>query len=345
MFPPRLPYKLPSRPSRDGVSVKPPKRLTQTSPRAETEENSNTMASFIPQQHTRKSEQRAGRRARPERLTRLSVKVAASGLLDGNLVGFCHRGHRPLAHWPHDLLVIPFSVLTQRSKCLPSHPPREIDNVYSVSILITNLSPPSDRHILESAIRNVTRNTKDRLTGVLHSPACFNQECPQTNWFEVQRLLTWTYAESTAPAQLMGTDVHCVPPHMPPAEGTVEGQEPVKEARVFEGDPQFRSKGLSYRPNASDRRLGWIYSGVWSPPILSTPPNPRPGIPHAPLAPHHVDTVNPSLPIVPLEWTPDHLRAGHEIPLSMGAWIARKEVIVGVTDWYSMSARGETNEP
>jgi hypothetical protein len=105
----------------------------------------------------------------------------------------------------------------------PVHiPSREIDtskdNIYSASILIANLSSPSDYHVLESAIRNATRSTKDRLTIILHSPAFADQEDSRANWFEIQRLLTWTYVESTAVAQdmdkvLLDTDVLLRPPH------------------------------------------------------------------------------------------------------------------------------------
>lgn len=141
----------------------------------------------------------------------------------------------------------------------PSHEidtPR--DNVYSASILIANLSSPSDYHVLESAIRNATRSTKDRLTVILHSSAFANQEDSGTNWFEIQRLLTWTYVESTAIAQdmdkvLLDTVVLLRPPRVPAAEGITGDEGLVKKADavyVFEdGAPQFLSEGLSCRSN------------------------------------------------------------------------------------------------
>ena len=124
------------------------------------------------------------------------------------------------------------------------------DNIYSASILIANLSSPSDYHVLESAIRNATRSTKVRLIVILHSPAFAGQEGPHANWLEVQRLLTWTYVESTAVAQdmdkvLLDTDVLLRPPHTPTARGNPEDEELVKEADavyVFEdGVPHFPS--------------------------------------------------------------------------------------------------------
>src|SRR5579872_6845533 len=86
------------------------------------------------------------------------------------------------------------------------------DNIYSTSILVANLSSPSDYHVLETAIRNATRSTKDRLVIILHSQAFVDDEALRANWFEVQRLLTWTYVESAAVAQdmdkvLLDTDV------------------------------------------------------------------------------------------------------------------------------------------
>lgn len=128
-----------------------------------------------------------------------------------------------------------------------SPPSHEIDtskdNVYSVSILVANLSSPLDYHNLESAIRNATRSTKDRLVIILHSPAFSNGGPPKANWFEIQRLLTWTYVESTAVAQdmdkvLLDTDVLLRPPQTSATEGSAEDEELVKTADalyVFKG--------------------------------------------------------------------------------------------------------------
>jgi hypothetical protein len=109
------------------------------------------------------------------------------------------------------------------------------DNIYSASVLIANLSSPSDYHILESAIQNATRSTKDRLVIILHSPAFANQEVPRANWFEIQRLLTWVYVKSTAVAQdmdkvLLDTDVLLRPPHTPTVEGTTKDGDLLEKA-------------------------------------------------------------------------------------------------------------------
>ena len=105
---------------------------------------------------------------------------------------------------------------------------REIDtskgSIYSASILIANLSSPPDYHVLEPAIRNATRSTKDLLVVISHSPAFASREVPRANWFEIQRLLTWTCVDSTAAAQdmdkvLLDTDILPRPSHAPTAEG------------------------------------------------------------------------------------------------------------------------------
>jgi len=141
------------------------------------------------------------------------------------------------------------------------------DNIYSASILIANLPSPSDYHVLESAIRNATRSTKDRLVIILHSSAFTNQEVPRAGWFEVQRLLTWTYVESTAVAQdmdkvLLDTDVLLRPPHTRAAEGTAEDGDLAKKADALyvfkDGGSQISSEGLCYPLNTSDSRLGYI---------------------------------------------------------------------------------------
>jgi len=55
---------------------------------------------------------------------------------------------------------------------------------------------------------------------------------------------------------------------------------------------------------------------------------------HIPLPPN-ADKVKPSLPVIALGGTFDHLHAGHKILLGMAAWIAQKKVIIGVTGRYS----------
>ena len=156
------------------------------------------------------------------------------------------------------------------SSVLP--PSRKIDtskdNIYSTSILIANLPSPADYHILESAIRNATRSTKDRIVIILHSPAFSDQEGSRANWVEVQKLLTWTYVESTAVAQdmdkvLLDTDILLRPRSKPTAEGSPEDEELIKGVDVLfvfeDGALWIPSGGISYPPNASNGRFGHLF--------------------------------------------------------------------------------------
>ena len=139
------------------------------------------------------------------------------------------------------------------------------DNIYSTSILIASLSSPSDYHVLESAIRNATRSTKDRLIVILHSPAFEGNS--HVNWFELQRLLTWTYVESTAVAQdmdkvLLDTDVLLRPQPLLAMEGNSEDEELVEEADAVylfkDGAPQIPFRSFTPPTEFFGLRLGHI---------------------------------------------------------------------------------------
>ena len=152
------------------------------------------------------------------------------------------------------------------------------DNIYSASVLIANLSSPSDYHVLESAIRNATRGAKDRFIVILHSPSFANQEVPRANWFEIQRLLTWTYVERTAVAQdmdkvLLNTDILLRPPYTPAAEETTKDGDLVRKADVLyvfeDGGSQIPSEGLSYRPDSDT--FSWWTSKSSNPVYISKP--------------------------------------------------------------------------
>ncbi|KAF9791216.1 hypothetical protein BJ322DRAFT_1104878 [Thelephora terrestris] len=194
-------------------------------------------------------------------------------------------------------------------------------NVYSTSILLANLSSPSDYHVLESAIRNATRSTSDRLVIILYSSAFVDDQDPRAKWFEIQRLLTWTYVEGTAVAQdmgkvLMDIDVLLRPPSAPAVEKNADDEELVKKADALY---VFRDE--------SDTFLWWVSRtsnpvfiskpASWSAPHISLPPPPD---------------ANAVLLVVALGGTFDHLHAGHKILLSMAVWLSRRKVIVGVTD-------------
>ena len=215
-------------------------------------------------------------------------------------------------------------------------------DIYSSTILLANLSSPLDYHVLESGILSATRATKDRLVIILHSQAFANQEGPRANWFEIQRLLTWTYVGSTAVAQdmdkvLFDANVLLRPRCMPTTDGTVEDEELVKNADVLyvfqDGASRVLLGGLSYRQygfnrNADSDAFSWWISKSSSHILIQK--SALRSTSHMSLPPD-ADKLKPSLPVTILGGTFDHLHAGHKILLSMAAWISQKKVIVGVT--------------
>jgi len=116
---------------------------------------------------------------------------------------------------------------------------------------------------------------------------------------------------------LLDTDVLLRPRDKPVAETSTRDEELVRGADalyVFEDD----SDSFSWWISKSSNTLFVSKPASWSAPRVSLPPG--------------ADKVRPSLPVVALGGTFDHLHAGHKILLSMAAWISRKKVIVGVTD-------------
>jgi len=116
---------------------------------------------------------------------------------------------------------------------------------------------------------------------------------------------------------LLDTDVLLRPPRIPTTRGTAEDEGLVKKADVlyvFEDDSDTFS---------------WWTSNSSNPIFISKPTSRR--APQIPLPPD-ADKTKPSLPVVALGGTFDHLHAGHKILLSMAVWISSKKVIVGVTD-------------
>ena len=66
--------------------------------------------------------------------------------------------------------------------------------------------------------------------------------------------------------------------------------------------------------------------------IVVVEPDDQPLHAPAPASETEVDPSQPPLyPVVALGGTFDHLHAGHKILLSMGAWIAKEKLIIGVT--------------
>jgi len=149
-----FPYKLPWRPRR--TVGKAPKQ----SKRGHRENSITTRGVHSHSTDTLGTKGGDGIRSRND-FSRLSVKTATSSLLGATLFGFRYRRHRPplaLTHWSHDLLATRSPSKGSNFCCrTPSH---EID-ICSAPIPITNLSPASDYDVLEWAVRNATRSTKD----------------------------------------------------------------------------------------------------------------------------------------------------------------------------------------
>jgi len=179
------------------------------------------------------------------------------------------------------------------------------------SCRIANFSSPSDDHVLESAVRDAMQSAGYRLTIIVHSSAFANQDTK----------------ELFRNSETLDLDTYREHPRRP-----TEDEGPVKKAGAvyaFEsGAPQLLSKRPPHRPNAPGCRLGHVLV-VDSKVLVYTPKPTHWNASHIPLQ-THANTVKPSLLIVVLGGTFDHLHARRQSLLSAAAWIARKEVI-GVT--------------
>ncbi|TFK92298.1 Nucleotidylyl transferase [Polyporus arcularius HHB13444] len=140
-------------------------------------------------------------------------------------------------------------------------------------------------------------------------------------WDDVQRLLTFVYVQATKVAQDMGKillDIDVL------LKGTAEPfpEQIVRDAeRIFAVTPHDTQ--LPALPASIEQRRSEIIVLQPDEHPLHTPAPPPP-----PVDP----SVPPLYPVVALGGTFDHLHAGHKILLSMGAWIAKEKLIVGITD-------------
>ncbi|EJF66098.1 Nucleotidylyl transferase [Dichomitus squalens LYAD-421 SS1] len=165
---------------------------------------------------------------------------------------------------------------------------------------------------------------------------------------DVQRLLTFVYVQATKIAQdldrvLLDVDVYLKGPADAFPDEAVRsaerifsgvclsfqrtGAHPCGDRRAETGICRaVAPNGIPFPPlpaSAADRKSEIIVvepddlpSGL-SAPAPSSPPDP---------------SLPPLYPVVALGGTFDHLHAGHKILLSMGAWIAKEKLIVGITD-------------
>lgn len=210
---------------------------------------------------------------------------------------------------------------------------------------------------LATAISTAARKTTDNLRIVLFSPLFDAQFTPArartadpsgpsrrddnafsyTGHFdEVQRLLTYVYVQATSVAQELGrvlVDIDVL------LQGTPEAspEELVRDAdRVYCGEcPCVRAMPVcpaddatvaarapesSLIPASLQGRTGTIVLQPGKRPHVS------PGLPSPPPS-----GAPPLFRVAALGGTFDHLHAGHKILLSMGAWVAREKLIVGIT--------------
>ncbi|KAH9945877.1 Nucleotidylyl transferase [Epithele typhae] len=197
------------------------------------------------------------------------------------------------------------------------------------SVLITTIHGLHEApNFLATAVSTAARHTTESLQIViissLFNPPAGTHNAPGisriAHWDDVQRLLTFVYVQATKVAQDVGRILLNVDVLL---RGTAEAfPEQVLEgaARIYSVTPHDSSVPL---PSCLEARRAEI---------VALPPDDHPL--HHPLPPPSTaadPTDPPLLPVVALGGTFDHLHAGHKILLSMGAWLARDKLIVGVT--------------
>ncbi|KAH9857167.1 Nucleotidylyl transferase [Lenzites betulinus] len=141
------------------------------------------------------------------------------------------------------------------------------------------------------------------------------------HWDDVQRLLTFVYVQATKVAQDMGNILLDIDVLLrAPTDDAFPARIVDEAERIFSVVPHDTE--LPELPPAVQARRAEI---------IALPPDEH--HPHsAPPPPPPLDPAVPPLyPVVALGGTFDHLHAGHKILLSMGAWIARRKLIVGIT--------------
>ncbi|PIL24238.1 hypothetical protein GSI_13991 [Ganoderma sinense ZZ0214-1] len=199
--------------------------------------------------------------------------------------------------------------------------------VLQVIVLSPLFNPPSDAPPSSTPAQSDAPSEED--TGAEARPAAHGAwEAPgisRTAYFEdVQRLLTFVYVQATKVAQdldrvLLDIDVLL--------KGTGAAADAFPDdivrgaGRIFSVVPD----GTPFPPlptSVAERNSEIVVVEPDDHPLHAVPPVLAPVDPSLP----------PLYPVVALGGTFDHLHAGHKILLSMGAWIAKEKLIVGVTD-------------
>ncbi|KAK2466684.1 hypothetical protein APHAL10511_000942 [Amanita phalloides] len=207
------------------------------------------------------------------------------------------------------------------------------------ALLLASLSNLNSPQYLLPAITSAVMATRTRLVTVIFS-RFFNRGPGQDadiddrvdlpalrgishteRWDDIQRLLTFVYVQAFKIAQEMGKILMDI-------DILLRGLDENVPENIAEGiDIVFRITGDSIAvplpSTISDIRYVYL------------PVGDRPNDINRDLAPEARSLekkMPPFYPVVALGGTFDHLHPGHKILLSMGAWIASRKLIVGVTD-------------
>ncbi|PFH51752.1 hypothetical protein AMATHDRAFT_141860 [Amanita thiersii Skay4041] len=203
------------------------------------------------------------------------------------------------------------------------------------ALLLATLSNLTIPQFLAPVITSATAATRSRLVIVLFSRffnnrhGAMNADIPPGSpgvshigkWDDIQRLLTFVYVQAVKTAQEMGKVLMDI-------DILLRGLDVDVPSELGDDvDIVFRVAGDSIPvplpSKISEIRYSYLPVGdrnndVYREPMSPTEPD--------------VGTLPAFYPVVALGGTFDHLHAGHKILLSMGAWIANRKLIVGVTD-------------
>ncbi|KAI0723966.1 Nucleotidylyl transferase [Cerioporus squamosus] len=195
---------------------------------------------------------------------------------------------------------------------------RKTTQALDIIILSPFFNPPPDH---DGPAANTNTSSRPDANQLAHLGADAPGISRTAYWDDVQRLLTFVYVQATKVAQDMGKillDVDVL------LKGIAEPfpEQIVRDAeRIFTVTPH--DTALPTLPASVEQRRAEIVVLQPDEHPLHTPAPPPP-----PVDP----SVPPLYPVVALGGTFDHLHAGHKILLSMGAWIAKEKLIIGITD-------------
>lgn len=232
------------------------------------------------------------------------------------------------------------------------------------SVLLTTIShlhePP---RFLASAVEFATRHTLENLR-IIFVSALFNPQASNSwkdftrapgpaesvvqdgtqgishteHWDDVQRLLTFVYAQATKVAQEMGKVLMDIDVLLKGSEEQLPESLIQDAEHVFCGESSRTTRSQPIHPSSvaprhtplpplppsfEQHRADFLWlrpddHNAHHPATSSSAPTSRTGLP-------------PFYPVVALGGTFDHLHAGHKILLSMAAWIASEKLVVGIT--------------